>query len=88
MTIMIKIMMLLTIIKWLVGLIIIPISQLVLIINDIGEPNFYVGVLLRTLCIILSISFVNYFHFEVFLNKEEHKWINDEIKRIRNLKQK
>lgn len=82
----IRVMIWLTMFKYLIGLLIIPTIQLVKLTNSVGSPDFYSVLLWAIIYIIISLSFVNYFHFEMFLSKEEHEWINKEVNRLRNLK--
>lgn len=86
MTTKIKIMIWLTMLKWFLGLLVVPISQLIIIISNIGEPDFHSEFLLRVIYMIISISCVHFIHFEIFLNEAEHTWINNEVKRLRNSK--
>lgn len=80
MSIKIKTLMILSIIKWVLLKMIIPGYFVIQAIMYIGEPEFTTVLYKAIAFIILSLTVEHYLRLEVFLTAKEKKWIEDKIK--------
>lgn len=82
MTSKVKMLMILSLVKYYSLKYILPIYFLIKIINEVGNEDFYQSVIKYSAYIIISLVVNRIFMVEILLSKKDKEWIENEINRL------